>query len=100
MCAPGVATNSTALPSAKLALHLPGQAIPAGLDVMLPFPVMLTASVCRTSTAGGVFAGFDVPESDVPGFAPPQATSAGSNKATAAGRPRKMSRAAPAIPTG
>jgi len=41
----GVAVSVTAVPLAKLAEHVPGQAIPAGVDVIVPLPVPLVDTV-------------------------------------------------------
>jgi hypothetical protein len=48
-----IAVSSTFAPSSKLAAHVPGQAMPGGVEVTLPLPVTATVSVCFPGAAIG-----------------------------------------------
>jgi hypothetical protein len=50
----GVAVSKTALRAGKVAVHVPGQLIPAGVDVTLPFPTTLTETGLRKSAETAV----------------------------------------------
>ena len=53
---PAVAVNVTDVPAAKLAVHVEGQLIPAGLLITVPLPVTVTVNcVCRIAGGGGLF---------------------------------------------
>ena len=50
---PAVAVNVTDVPAAKLAVHVEGQLIPAGLLITVPLPVTVTVNCACCGCGGG-----------------------------------------------
>ena len=66
--AAGVAVNETAVPTGNAVAQVPGQSIPAGVDVTRPAPPPVRATSTRQEDAGGP------PSGAAPGPAAPHAT--------------------------